>query len=128
MTTRSHWESWLTTFGRTCRRPRHPFPASPSGARDKEAVRNDLQMKLTAAAAAEATSTSKWDAEKFVAVLVEKKLLHPIREVDMHQTLKNLLYTFVARDNPAKDFRSNRTFHSETTWTTRDTQPSNCSC
>ena len=51
--------------------------------------------------------------EKYVAVLVEKKLLHPIREVDMHQTLKNLLYTFVARDNPAKDSRSNRTFHSE---------------
>ena len=51
--------------------------------------------------------------EKYVAVLVEKKLLHPIREVDMYQTLKNLLYTFVARDNPAKDSRSNRTFHSE---------------
>ena len=43
----------------------------------------------------------------------EKKLLYPIREVDKHQTLKNLLYTFVARDNPAKDSRSNRTFHSE---------------
>jgi len=51
--------------------------------------------------------------KKYVAVLVEKKLLHPIREVDMHQTLKNLLYTFVARDNPAKDSRFNRTFHTE---------------
>ena len=51
--------------------------------------------------------------KKYVAVLVEKKLLHPIREVEMHQTPKNLLYTFVARDNPAKDSRSNRTFHSE---------------
>ena len=51
--------------------------------------------------------------EKYVAVLVEKKRLHPIREVDMYQTLKNLLYTFVARDNPAKDSRSNRTFNSE---------------
>ena len=36
--------------------------ALESGARDKDAVRNDLQMKLTAAAA-EATSMSKWDTE-----------------------------------------------------------------
>ena len=51
--------------------------------------------------------------EKYVAYLVEKKLLHPIREKDSYQTLKNLLYCFVARDNPAKDSRSNRTFHTE---------------
>ena len=51
--------------------------------------------------------------KKYVAVLVEQKILHPIREVDMRQTLKNLLYAFAARDNPAKDFRSNRTFYSE---------------
>ena len=51
--------------------------------------------------------------EKYVADLVEKKLLHPIREVDKYQTLKNLLYTFVERDNPAKDSMSNRTFKSE---------------
>ena len=51
--------------------------------------------------------------EKYVAVLVEKKLLHPLREKDSYQTLKNLLYKFVARDNPAKDSRSNRTFHAE---------------
>ena len=38
--------------------------ALESGARDKIAVRNDLQMKLTAAATAEATSMSKWDAER----------------------------------------------------------------
>ena len=38
--------------------------ALESGARDKDAVRNDLQMKLTEAAAAEATSMSKWDAER----------------------------------------------------------------
>ena len=38
--------------------------ALESGARDKKAVRNDLQMKLTAAAAAEATSMSKWNAEQ----------------------------------------------------------------
>ena len=46
--------------------------------------------------------------EKFVAVLVENNLLHPIPP-----TLKNLLYAFVAKDNPAKDSKSNRTFHSE---------------
>ena len=51
--------------------------------------------------------------EKYVADLVEKKLLHPIREVDKYQTLKNLQYTFVERDNPAKDSMSNRTFKSE---------------
>ena len=51
--------------------------------------------------------------EKYVVYLVEKELLHPIREKDSYQTLKNLLYTFVARDNPAKDSRSNRTFHAE---------------
>ena len=38
--------------------------ALESGARDKDAARNDLQMKLTAAAAAEATSRSKWDTER----------------------------------------------------------------
>ena len=53
--------------------------------------------------------------EKYVAALVEKKLLRPIREADIHQTLKNLLYAFVARDNPAKDSRSNRTFQREAT-------------
>jgi len=31
----------------------------------------------------------------------------------MHQTLKNLLYYFIARDNPAKDSVPNRTFHAE---------------
>ena len=31
----------------------------------------------------------------------------------MYQTLKNLLYCFIARDNPAKDSVPNRTFHSE---------------
>ena len=36
--------------------------------------------------------------EKFVAVLVEKNLLHPIPTKDVYQTLKNLLYTFIARD------------------------------
>ena len=38
--------------------------ALESGAKDKDAVRSDLQMKLTAAAAAEATSMTKWDAER----------------------------------------------------------------
>ena len=33
--------------------------------------------------------------EKYV---VEKKLLHPIKEGDMYRTLKNLLYYFIARD------------------------------
>ena len=51
--------------------------------------------------------------EKYVAYLVEKKLIHPIREKDSYQKLKNLLYTFVARDNPGKNSRSNRTFHAE---------------
>ena len=51
--------------------------------------------------------------EKFLAVLVEKILLHPIPPRDVYQTLKNLLYAFVAKDNPAKDSTSNRTFHSE---------------
>ena len=31
----------------------------------------------------------------------------------MHQTLKNLLYCFIARDNPAKDSVPNRTFHAD---------------
>ena len=44
---------------------------------------------------------------------MEKNLLHPILDRDVYQTLKNLLYTFVAKDNPAKDSKSNRTFHSE---------------
>ena len=35
--------------------------AIESGSRDKDAVRNDLQLKLTAAAAAEATSATKWE-------------------------------------------------------------------
>ena len=48
--------------------------------------------------------------EKFLAVLVEEILLPPR---DVYQTLKNLLYAFVAKDNPAKDSTSNRTFHSE---------------
>jgi hypothetical protein len=38
--------------------------ALDSGARDKDVVRNELQMKLTAAAFAEATSMKKWDAER----------------------------------------------------------------
>ena len=38
--------------------------ALESGARDKDAVHNNMQMKLTADAAAEATSMSKWDAER----------------------------------------------------------------
>ena len=38
--------------------------ALESGARDKVAVHNDLQMKLTAAAAAEATAMTKWDKER----------------------------------------------------------------
>ena len=37
--------------------------ALEAGARDKDAVRNDLQMQLSAAAATEATATLKWDAE-----------------------------------------------------------------
>ena len=41
--------------------------------------------------------------EKYVAILVEKNLLHPIPPRDVYQTLKNLLYAFVAKDNPAKD-------------------------
>ena len=31
----------------------------------------------------------------------------------MHQTLKDLLYQFIASDNPAKDSVPNRTFHAE---------------
>jgi hypothetical protein len=38
--------------------------ALESGARDKVAVHNDLQMKLTAAAATEATAMTKWDTER----------------------------------------------------------------
>ena len=38
--------------------------ALESGARDKVVVHNDLQMKLTAAAVAEATSMTKWDTER----------------------------------------------------------------
>ena len=38
--------------------------ALEAGARDKDAVRNDLQMQLSAAAATEATATLKWDAER----------------------------------------------------------------
>ena len=38
--------------------------ALESGARDKVAVHNGLQMKLTAAAAAEATTMTKWDTER----------------------------------------------------------------
>jgi hypothetical protein len=38
--------------------------ALESEARDKDAIHNDLQMKLAAAAAAEATSMMKWDAER----------------------------------------------------------------
>jgi hypothetical protein len=48
--------------------------------------------------------------EKYAAFLVEKKLFH---QEGMYETLKNLLYTFVASRNPAKDSRSNRTFHAE---------------
>ena len=51
--------------------------------------------------------------EKYVAVVVEKNILHLIPHQDVYQTLKNLLYAFVAKDNPAKDSKSNRTFHSE---------------
>ena len=51
--------------------------------------------------------------EKYVAVLVEKNLLHPIPTKDVYQTLKSLLYVFVARDNPAKESVPNRTFHAE---------------
>ncbi len=38
--------------------------AIESGSRDKDAVRSDLQLKLTAAAAAEATSAAKWERER----------------------------------------------------------------
>ena len=38
--------------------------ALESGARDKIAVHNDLQMKLSAAAATEATAMTKWDTER----------------------------------------------------------------
>ena len=38
--------------------------AIESGSRGKDAVRNDLQLKLTAAAAAEATSATKWERER----------------------------------------------------------------
>ena len=38
--------------------------AIESGSRDKDTVRNDLQLKLTAAAAAEATSATKWERER----------------------------------------------------------------
>ena len=54
--------------------------------------------------------------EKYVAVLVEKKLLHPIPDRDVYQTLKHLLYTFVAKDNPAKDSNFNRIFDAEFCW------------
>ena len=60
--------------------------------------------------------------EKFVAVLVEKNLLHPIPTKDMYQTLKNLLYAFIARDNPAKDSIPNRTR------STSNRRPSTSSC
>ena len=51
--------------------------------------------------------------EKYVAFLVEKHLLHPIKERDVYQTLKNLLHCFIAKGNPAKDSTSNRTFYTE---------------
>ena len=38
--------------------------AIESGSRDKDAVRNELQLKLTAAAAMEATSATKWERER----------------------------------------------------------------
>ena len=38
--------------------------AIESGSKDKDAVRNDLQLKLTAAAAAEAISATKWERER----------------------------------------------------------------
>ena len=38
--------------------------AIESGSKDKDAARNDLQLKLTAAAAAEATSATKWERER----------------------------------------------------------------
>ena len=44
--------------------------------------------------------------EKYVAVLVEKNILHPIPHQDMYQTLNNLLYAFIAKDNTAK-FKQN---------------------
>ena len=46
--------------------------------------------------------------ETYLAVLVEKSLLHPIPPRYVYQTLKNLLYAFIAKDS-----KSNRTFHSE---------------
>ena len=51
--------------------------------------------------------------EKNVAFLVTKNLLQPIPHRDVYQTLKNLLYAFIAKDYPARDSKSNRTFHSE---------------
>jgi hypothetical protein len=51
--------------------------------------------------------------EKYVAFLVEKHLLHPIKERDVYQTLKNLLHQFIANGNPSKDSTSNRTFYIE---------------
>ena len=44
---------------------------------------------------------------------MEKNILHPIPHQDVYQSLKNLLYAFIAKDNPAKDSKSNRTFHSD---------------
>ena len=38
--------------------------AIESGSRDKDAVRNDLQLKLAAAAATEATSATKWERKR----------------------------------------------------------------
>ena len=38
----------------------------------------------------------------------KKNILHPIPTKDVYQTLKNLLYAFIARDNPAKDSVPNR--------------------
>ena len=38
--------------------------ALDSGSRDKDAASNDLQMKLATATATEATSMTKWDAER----------------------------------------------------------------
>ena len=48
--------------------------------------------------------------EKYVAFLVEKQILHPIKKQDVYQTLKDLLYQFIANGNPVK---ANRTFHAE---------------
>ena len=39
--------------------------------------------------------------------------LHPIPKQDVYQTLKDLLYQFIATGNPAKDSNPNRTFHAE---------------